>query len=493
MSTDRATDSVHTRLLEENKTVQGQSSKVSQEGNLSEYVENVLSSIGFGLFQVIAFVLAELSCIAGVCEAMTFAFVSIQITTHWKMNSLTYASVPAATSIANVIGEVIVGYIADKYGRKWPYVASLFILATFVAVSAFSPSFLVFGVLRNLASIGYGGAGVLRVPMLMEFLPVKYRGVVATSTGLLEGFAKCAVAGLAWWLVPTYQTNGWRYFILVSSIPSFVIAILLMFFVESPRYLVTQNKPEKAWKVFSLIASVNGKKIENILKKEDFLHNIKHLNCNYNEKTKAFVKVAAIFNRQFRRRTICFGFIISIAYSVSYNTTLFLPNYLNAMKLDPYFITLIALVSELPGRALIPIVVEWPEFGRRNTIRIFFFLSVIFYLLFAFVRNEIATPVLIVLVYFSLVPTSGLLSAFISESYPTEIRITALAILSAMSDLTGAWFPFVSGYATDLSYKFPWLSPTYLAGAMFIGFIFTMLLNHETRAQNLEDTVKITK
>ena len=482
----------HTRLLEENKTVQGQSGaagKHIQEGNISEYVDNVLSSIGFGLFQVVAFILTELSCIAGVCEAMTFAFVSIEVTSRWKISSLTYASVPAATSIANVIGELIVGFFADKYGRKWPYVASLFTLAIFVAASAFSPTFAVFGVLRSLASIGYGGVSVVKIPTLMEFLPIKQRGVVATSTGLIEGFAKCAVAGMAWWLVPTYPDSGWRYFILISSIPSLITAILLIFFVESPRYLVTHNKPERAWKVFSLIATVNGKNIDDIVKKDDFLHNIRILrNCN--DEKGNIQKFAVIFNKQYVRRTICFAFVLSIAIPVAYNTTVFLPNYLNSLQLDPYFITLIGLASEIPGRALIPIIVEWPEFGRRNTIRIFFLLSVIFYLLFAFVRNEIATPVLIVMVYFSLVPTSGLITTYISESYPTEIRIMALAFLSIVSDLTGAWFPFVSGYATDLSTVYPWLSPTYLAGAMFIGFIFTMLLKHETRGQYLEDVIQ---
>ena len=476
-------------LLGRDKTIQGQ---FYPKENVSEYIDGVLSSIGFGLFQVIAFVLAEMSCIAYVCEGMTFAFVSVEVTNKWNISNLVYASVPAATSIANIIGEIVIGVAADKYGRLWPYVISLFIVAIFVAASAFSPTFAVFGVLRNIASIGIAGTFVIKIPLLMEFLPAKHRGVVATSTGFIEGLAKCAIAGLAWWLVPRYS-SGWRYFILCSSVPSFITAIALMFFLESPRYLVTHNKPEKAWRVFSIIAKVNGKNINDIVTKDEFVKKVNDLLCQHISREGPERNIArkflAIFNKQFLRRTICFSFITGIASSVSYNTTLFLPNYLTTLRLNPYYITLIGLVSELPGRALIPIIVEWPEFGRRNTLRIFFLLSVVCFLLFGFIQNEIATPVLIVFVYFSLVPTSGLITAFISESYPTEMRIMAVAFLSVVDGVNGAWFPFVTGYLTDISKEHAWVSPTYLAAVMLIPFTAAMFMKHEARGKPLQDVI----
>ena len=477
-------------LLGHDKTTEDQSNPTE---NLSKYIDRVLSSIGFGLFQVIAFVLTAMAYIAYVYESMTFAFISVEITNKWNISNLVYASVPAATCIANIIGEVVVGVAADKYGRLWPYVISLFIVAIFVAASAFAPTFAVFGVLRNIASIGLGGTFVIKIPLLMEFLPAKYIGVVSTSIGFIEGLAKCAAAGLAWWLVPRYS-SGWRYFILCSSVPSFITAIALMFFLESPRYLVTHNKPEKAWRVFSIIARVNGKSINDIVTKDKFVKKVNELLCQHASKEGPERNIArkflAIFNKQFLRRTICFSFIIGIASSVSYNTTLFLPNYLTALRLNPYYITLIGLVSELPGRALIPIIVEWPEFGRRNTLRIFFMLSVVFLLLFAFVQNEIATPVLIVFVYFSLGSTSSLITTFMSESYPTEMRITARSFLSLVVGVNGAWFPFVAGYLIDISKEHTWVSPSCSAAIMLIPFTAAMFLNHETRGKPLEDVIK---
>ena len=162
------------RLLGEKegqKTVQAESSNLDLDGDVTDYVDNLLSSIGFGLFQVVAFSLAGMTCIAYVCESLTLAFVAIEVTKLWNISNLVYASVPSLTCATNIVGEAIVSYVADHYGRKWPYVASLLIVGVFVAASAFANSFPVFAVLRSIAAIGIGGTFVVKIPLLMEFLP----------------------------------------------------------------------------------------------------------------------------------------------------------------------------------------------------------------------------------------------------------------------------------------------------------------------------------
>ena len=480
------------RLLGEKegqKTVQAESSNLNLDGDVTEYVDNLLSSIGFGLFQVVAFILAGMTCIAYVCESLTLAFVAIEVTKLWNISNLVYASVPSLTCATNIVGEAIVSYVADHYGRKWPYVASLLIVGVFVAASAFAHSFPVFAVLRGIAAIGIGGTFVVKIPLLMEFLPKKSRGVVSISTGLIEALSQCAVVGLAWWLVPNY-IKGWRYFILASSIPSLIVGVMILFFVESPRYLVAHNKPGKAWNVFSLVAFANGKNLTAIVKKDAFFNQVAKLNNSSKVSNSSKLrKLLVIFNRHYLRRTMCLGIIFAISNCVSYNTSLFLPYYLKALGFNPYSTMLAGTAAQVPGLALIAILIEWPKFGRRNTVRLFTALSVVFLLLFAFVRNEIATPVLTMLIYFSLVTSYGLLTTYISESYPTEIRVMVLAFLTFFVGLVGIWFPYASGYMTDLSKKHPWVSPTYLACAMIIQLIFTLLLNHETRGRNLDDVV----
>ena len=73
------------------------------------------------------------------------------------------------------------------------------------------------------------------------------------------------VAALAWIVIPSsigYSTekfsyNSWRIFLLLCSIPSFVVAILLFFLPESPKFLLSRGKNENALKVLRRMYFMN--------------------------------------------------------------------------------------------------------------------------------------------------------------------------------------------------------------------------------------------
>ena len=168
--------------------------------------------------------IAGMSYIALTNEVLTFAFIGIEVTKLWKFNAIVFSNVLAATCITNV-GEISAGYVADRYGRIWPYAIFLAIIALLVVASAFAPSFIIFVILRGLASIKVGGISVLIHPTLIEFLPVKNRGKITILTGVIHTIGSCMVGGLAWWLVPHYGNHGWRYFIIATAVPSFIALV----------------------------------------------------------------------------------------------------------------------------------------------------------------------------------------------------------------------------------------------------------------------------
>ena len=84
-------------------------------------------------------------------------------------------------------------------------------------------------------------------------------------------------------------------------------------------------------------------------------------------------------------------------------------------------------------------------------------------------------------------PNISLLLTYITESFPTEIRVTVISLISAVAAVNGIWIPFVSGYLADLSKHFPWL-PATIWGCMYLfQFIVSLFLNHETQGRNLHD------
>ena len=470
--------------------------KMTRSRTTSHYplIESLLQSIGLGPFQILVFLLAGMTYFAYACESLTFTFISVQVTEKWNFSDVTFAILPASTCVGNIIGGLIFSYLSDRYGRIWPYAACMGIIHTFVALSALSTSFLMLVSLRFVASLGVGGIIAIVHPMFIEFLPTRYRGKVTLLTGLVRAIGSCVTGGLAYWLVSNY-TNGWRYFILATSIPSlFVVLYRLLFWVESPRYLINVNNRHKAWKTLSLIAKMNRKDIESFTSREQFVNNdnlqfesVHHQKSHWSGQIRLFFK---IFKAPYLRTTLCYFLIYNTQNLAYYGSTLFLPTLLINFGMDPYFVTFTGFTAQIPGILLMAIIVEWPEFGRINTLRLFSGFTMLFFFLLGFVRqSQVGTSLFIVFIFFGMVPINTLLLTSISETYPTNIRSMTMAFMTASSSVNGIWLPFVSGYLASLSNIYTWLSPTIWGCFFLVQLCISLFLKIETRDRGLQDVM----
>ena len=457
----------------------------------NEYIDRILTGIGFGLFQVIAFLLAGVVYVAYISQTLTFSFASIDLMKEWNLNGVMYSLVSVVTCATNLIGEVGCGYFADKYGRFLPYTLCLFILGAFICASAFAERFVTFLALRAVAAIGTGGILVLINPTLIEFLPVHNRGISTILAGVIQSLGSCIAGGFAWWLIPRY-TNGWRYYILYTAgITGIAFLFRLLFFMESPRYLVSRGRADRAWKVFSTIARVNGKRIEDITNKDEFTKTVQTNPLqNDSSNSSSLGNFLKIFKQPYLRRTVCFVVIYNTQDIAYFGCTLFLPYSLQVLGADPYFIAFVGFTAQIPGIVLMAIIVEWPEVGRLRALRFFSILSAVSFFIFGFVQNEIATPVMTVFVYFSIIPNQPLVMTYISESFPTEVRVKVLALVATVSAINGFWTPFVIGYMADMMKLYSWLPSVVWGSVFFVQFLFSLVLNHETRGKSLQDNIK---
>jgi AAHS family 4-hydroxybenzoate transporter-like MFS transporter len=161
----------------------------------------------------------------------------------WNVTASHFGPVFSIATFGWMVGSGIVGFFADKIGRKKCLIigAVIFALGTFFTIFVNSVSILV--VLRFITGCGIGAAVPPAIVLTNEFSPSKTKATAVTV--MFSGYVLGATvaAFTASWLLPIW---GWHSLFVVGFIvPSALIALISMNLPESPRWLAVKGKTEK--------------------------------------------------------------------------------------------------------------------------------------------------------------------------------------------------------------------------------------------------------
>jgi len=153
----------------------------------------------------------------------------------------------ASAIIGTVLGAVLAGKPADKYGRK----NTLFLLALLYLISALGSAlawnWYAFLVFRLIGGLGVGASSVVAPMYIAEISPARLRGrmVALTQFNIVFGML---VAYFSNYFISTYELGmlDWRWMLGVEAIPAAIFFILLFMIPASPRWLVSQNRVKEA-------------------------------------------------------------------------------------------------------------------------------------------------------------------------------------------------------------------------------------------------------
>lgn len=163
----------------------------------------------------------------------------------------------AIAIIGTIIGTVVIGKPAEKYGRKRSliFLSGMFALSAFG--SAFSQNWLMLLFFRFVTGIFLGSTTVVTPMYIAEISPAEKRGKLV----LLNQFLVVTSIFLAYvtnYLISQiFEGETWRIMIGVEAIPAILYFTLLFTIPESPRWLVNQNKQDEALSVFKSIGAKN--------------------------------------------------------------------------------------------------------------------------------------------------------------------------------------------------------------------------------------------
>ncbi|KAF8876383.1 major facilitator superfamily domain-containing protein [Infundibulicybe gibba] len=146
------------------------------------------------------------------CDAIDFFSVSLSVTqlqAQFGRSAHDITTAITLTLLFRSVGAVLFGVFSDRYGRKWPLVFNLVLVAILELGAGFVQTFKQFLAVRSLFGIGMGGIWGLAASTALENLPVEVRGLASgvLQQGYAVGYLLAAVINLT--LVPE-TTPGWR-------------------------------------------------------------------------------------------------------------------------------------------------------------------------------------------------------------------------------------------------------------------------------------------
>src|SRR6516225_387365 len=106
---------------------------------------------------------------------LTFVVVRIGASFGRSVAEVTFAI--TLTLMCRPLGALLFGWIADRYGRRTPLMIDIALYSLLELLTAFSPNFTTFLVLRALFGVAMGGEWGLGAAITMEALPVERRGL----------------------------------------------------------------------------------------------------------------------------------------------------------------------------------------------------------------------------------------------------------------------------------------------------------------------------
>lgn len=169
--------------------------------------------------------------------------------THFHASVFQQDAILAVWLTGILLGALLGGPLADRFGRRRLFVVTLLWYAGFTALTAFSPDLSFVYASRFLAALGVGAEYAIINAAIAELMPARVRGRVSAAVMNFWPAGAILAGLLAYFLLNTLalpDAVSWRYLFAGGGLAALVVLFFRRRIPESPRWLVAQGRMKEA-------------------------------------------------------------------------------------------------------------------------------------------------------------------------------------------------------------------------------------------------------
>ncbi|MBR0103740.1 MAG: MFS transporter [Selenomonadaceae bacterium] len=360
------------------------------------------------------------------------SFVLPILAKEWNLTPEQVGWIGSVGLIGMALGAVLAGTIADKFGRKNVFAATVILYSVSTGLCAISWSYESLLVFRFLVGFGLGGELPVAATLMSEYAPSQLRGRFIVLLESFWGLGWLVAALISYLLIPQF---GWQIAFIIGALPALYVFLIRLHMPESIRYLISKGKIDEARKIILMLEKklgVPSKPFEN-----DF----------EDESTPIFkLNVFTLWKKAFRVRTLMlwlawFGIVFSY-----YGIFMWLPSIVFTQGFEvvkTFEYVLIMTLAQLPGYFAAAWLVD--IIGRRYTLSSFLLMSGV--CAYFFGNAETASNLLMwgaAMSFFNL-GAWGVIYTYTPELYPTAIRALGSGWAAGFGRIGGMLAPMLVG------------------------------------------------
>ncbi|XP_051510765.1 solute carrier family 22 member 6-A-like [Myxocyprinus asiaticus] len=327
-----------------------------------------------------------------------------------------------------LVGAVLFGALADKYGRRMIILIGLAVQAIFGVGAAFAPNFYIYVLLRFVVGMTVSAVIMNAFVLGTEWTGPKKRMLAGVITDYFFGFGYILLAGVA------YLIRDWRKLQLAISAPGFLFLFYIWVLPKSARWLMANQKHEQALDLISKAALINGKPLD-----DDDMELCKNTkNSEKLQDLRKYTVIDLVRTPTMRKQSLILFYLWFVNVLVYYGLSLNISDF----GMNIYLTQMIFGLVEMPARTITLFTLNR---SRRISQLAFLAVGGLACLLTIFIPDDlsIVRTILAMVGKFGITASLSIVYIYSAEVFPTVIRQNGIGMGSMCARAGGVIAPII--------------------------------------------------